>query len=139
MAFSLSSRWFLVLALVCCFGWSYTLATAQGTTTPVPLPTSTLVPTAPLPTPCDAGGCPVPTSCGGSCGPTSVPAPTARPASPSACASAGPATVCGVAMVMVGYGDGTQGVSKLLVVIVLFGFSMLICLKLVDMFVLRRE
>lgn len=40
---------------------------------------------------------------------------------------------------MVGYGDGTQGVSKLLVVIVLFGFSMLICLKLVDMFVLRRE
>jgi hypothetical protein len=41
-------------------------------------------------------------------------------------------------MVVVGYGDGAQGVSKLLVEVVLFGLSMLICLRMVDMFVLKK-
>jgi hypothetical protein len=67
---------------------------------------------------------------------TSPPAATATsPPAATACAVNGP---CGAPVVVVGFGEGASGTDYLMIVILLVGFGLLVVLRVVDMFVLRR-
>ncbi len=55
---------------------------------------------------------------------------------PTVCASNGQ---CGFGIIVTGYSDGAEGSNYLIITILLFGFSILVLLRIVDMFVLRRQ
>ncbi len=73
--------------------------------------------------------------------PTALPTPTVAP-TPEPSMTTEPVTTTTVVsgtVVIGGYADGSQGVAKLHVLISLFGFSFLILLQVVGLFVLRRR
>jgi hypothetical protein len=61
--------------------------------------------------------------------------PTPTPA-PTVCSVNG---ICGQPVIVAGYVDGSQGPEYLLIAVCLFGFSMLITLRFVELFVGRRS
>ncbi len=61
--------------------------------------------------------------------------PTVEPV-PTVCAVNG---LCGSPVVVVGYSEGAQGVEYVMVTALLFGFTMLVLLAFVDMYIGRRQ